>query len=170
MREWGLNLWLRQDPAPRMTEVHLQPALLRSAGTYIVAGPWEICIRARPDAPASLLEKLQDSNQDVKVITSDQSPFCAVRTVSSLDQKKTVFLRASCGETIEFEGKKMVLLEGTIVGLGFAASLLCCDQRQPDTRDCPHQCRFSDINYLIWSKDEKKQQKELLNPFTMSLG
>ena len=96
MREWDLNLWLRQDPAPRLTEVHLHPTLLRCAGTYIVAGPQEICIRARPDAPPSLLEKLKDSKQDVKVVTSDQSPFSAVRTFSSLDQNKTVFLKAHC--------------------------------------------------------------------------
>ena len=94
MRERNLNLWLRQDPAPRVTDVHLHPTLLRSAGTYIVAKPREICIRARPDAPPSLLENLQDSKKDVKVVASDQSPFCAVRTFSSLDQNKTVFLKA----------------------------------------------------------------------------
>ena len=170
MREWNLNLWLRQDPPPRVTEAHLHPTLLRSAGTYILARPRDICIRARPDAPPSVLENLQESKKDVNVFASDQSPFCAVRTFSSLDQNKTVFLKAHCGGTIEFEGKKLVLLEGIAMGLGFAASLLCCDERQPDTTDCPRQCRFSDINYLTWSKEEKKQQEELLNPFATSLG
>ena len=114
MRESNLNLWLRQDPPPPMTEVRLHPTLLRSAGTYIVTKPTDICIRARPDAPPSLLENLKDSKQDVNVIASDQSSFCAVRTFSPVDQNKTVFLRAHCGGTIDFEEKQMVLLEGII--------------------------------------------------------
>ena len=168
MRERNLNLWLRQDPPPALTEVHLQPTLLRSAGTYIVAEPQEICIRARPDAPPSVLQKLKDSKQEVNVIASDQSPFCAVRTFDSIDENKTIFVKCFCGYQIKFEGKKMVLLEGIVVGMGFAASFVCCDQRETNSNQC--RCRFSDINHLFWSKEEKRQQEELLNPYAVSLG
>ena len=98
------------------------------------------------------------------------SPLCAVRTFSSLDQNKTVFVKAHCGRSIEFEGKQMVLLEGIVVGMGFGAFFACCDKWQTATKNCPQRCRFTDINYLFWSKEEKKQQEELLNPFASSVG
>lgn len=161
MREFNLNLLFSQDP-PTLTEVHLQPTLLRSAGTYVVARPNQISIRARPDAPPSVLEKLKKSKKKVKVIASDQSPFCAVRTSSSLDKNKTVFVKAHCGRNTEFEGTKIVLLEGIVVGMGFAAAIACCDQGK-SSKDC--QCEFSDINYLFWTEDEKRQQEEVLKSF-----
>ena len=159
MRENNLNQLFKQDPST-LTKVQLQPTLLRSAGTYILARPNQICIRARPDAPPSVLENLKDSKQAVKVVASDQSPVCAVRTFSSLDQNKTVFVKAHCGN-IDFEGKKLVLLEGIVVGMGFKAFIACCGQKKSG-KDCPRQCRFEDINYLFWTGDEKKQQEEVL--------
>ena len=74
------------------------------------------------------------------------SPLCAVRTFSALDQNKTVFVKAHCGRSIEFEGKQMVLLEGIVLGMGFGA--------------CPQRCRFTDINYLFWSKEEEETTSE----------
>ena len=150
MREYDLNLLFRHDPP--LTEVHLKPTLLRSAGTYIVSRPHQIRIRARPDAPPSVLEKLMKSKIEVKVVASDQSPICAARTFSTLDQNKTVFVQANCGggRNIEFEGKKMVLLEGLVVGMGFRAFIAY------------NQEKYSYINNLWRIGDEKEQQKDLL--------
>ena len=146
---------------PVVTEETLPPSSVRSAATYVVDDPRKINIRATIDTSEDIIEDLNRSQKTVLIMLSEKSPFMAVRTNPTVNDDGTVAVHVHTNGRV-FDGKTLIILKKTILGLAFSGIYKCCNvgADSPLFGRCMAQCPWQDINCLHWSGGMDQEDTE----------